>query len=95
MVDRAGAAGSNTDKNAELTSEVRMGRARVRAKGSEGGVCSACLGAGVSRAFLLSNRHARKGPKICPAITQKWQQKVGRPSSAVEDSSANDGSSTD
>eukprot|EP00752_Nemacystus_decipiens_P002648 g2478.t1 len=83
-------AGSNTDKNAELASEIREGGA---ARGRrEASVCAACLGAGVRRDFLLSNKHARKGPKICLAIQKKFRQEGGHASATSDDGSSEDSS---
>lgn len=81
-------AGSNTDKNAELALEVRMGGEGQGRRG--GGVCAVCLGAGVTRAFLLRKKHARKGPKICTDIQSKWRLEGGRTTGVGADSASED-----
>ncbi|CAB1103816.1 unnamed protein product [Ectocarpus sp. CCAP 1310/34] len=86
-------AGSNTDNNAELASKVRTGGAGGGRR--EAGVCAACLAAGVRRDSLLSNKHARKGPKICLAIQKKIREEGGHTSTTGDDSTSEDGSASD
>lgn len=66
------AAGSNTGKEEDLASEVRMGGR------PSGGACSACIEANVGREFLVERRHVRMGKNICPRIRREWQQFVQR-----------------
>ncbi|CAB1116261.1 unnamed protein product [Ectocarpus sp. CCAP 1310/34] len=86
-------AGSNTDNHAELVSEIRTWGAGGGRR--EAGVCAACLAAGVRRDFLLSNKHERKGPKICLAIQKKFREEGGHTSTTSDDSTSEDGSASD
>ncbi|CAM9840711.1 unnamed protein product [Ectocarpus fasciculatus] len=69
------AAGSNTDNNDKLAADVRMGGTK------SGGACSACLGAGVGHHFLVAQKHARKGKKICTRVRKAWEE---RPASTAK-----------
>ncbi|CAB1111853.1 unnamed protein product [Ectocarpus sp. CCAP 1310/34] len=86
-------AGSNTHNNAELASEIKTGGEGGGRR--EAGVCAACLAAGVRRDFLLSNKHERKGPKICLAIQEKFREEGGHTSTTSDDSTSEDGSASD
>jgi len=61
------AAGSNTDKNASVLSDVRMGA------GKTAGACAACRAAGVGLEFLAAKKHSRKGAAKCQQIREEWR----------------------
>ena len=65
------AAGSNTERNAEVAVDVRMGSE------VEGTGCETCLQNGVGRAFLLSENHKRKGSRKCAEMHSKWEKQKG------------------
>ncbi|CAB1114574.1 unnamed protein product [Ectocarpus sp. CCAP 1310/34] len=62
------AAGSNTEKNANVLSDVRMGAGKTK------GTCAACRAAGVGLEFLARKSHSRKGAAKCDAIREEWAQ---------------------
>lgn len=60
------AAGSNTEKNASVLTDVRMGA------GKTGGTCASCRAAGVGLEFLATKKHSRRGASKCDQIRKEW-----------------------